>query len=221
MTTGTYFTKQLAAAVANGICTSQSGSAGVALSLNGSLVSNGIAVIDAASSPNNVGGLGRRVTISYTGTDTSFLILGTNAGGNVISDIAVGSGGTAQSNLDFVTVVAITPVGGGLTGVTAGTNGVGASPWWLVNWHGYSPVNVAMAVELVSGAINYTVQHTYDDMNNLPADLSYPTPFNDVVLSSQNGTLDGMIALPVKALRTIINSGTGAIRVRFIQAGIG
>lgn len=217
----TTFTKSLAAAVANNICASQSGSAGTPLTINGAAAANGVATIDSVSSPNNVGALGRRVAIAYTGTDTSFVIKGTNATGNNITDTAVGSGGAATSNLDFVTVTSIIPVGGGLTGVTAGTNGVGASPWWLVNWRGYPPVNVSMAIEVLATTINFTIQHTYDDPNFLPPGAAFPLAFNDPIIVGQTTTQDGLIINPIKALRFLINSGTGAARVRFTQAGIG
>lgn len=183
------------------------------------IVFAGTATIDSATSNNTA--LGRRVVIAYTGTDTSFTIVGTNATGNKITDTAVGSGGSAQSNLDFVTVTSITPVGGGLTGVTAGTNGVGSSPWWLANWHGYAPVNISVAVEIVSGSVNYTIQYTYDDPNSMANGLTYPIPFNDPVLVNESTTMDGLAISPIKAARVLINSGTGVIRCRFTQAGAG
>lgn len=183
------------------------------------IVCSGSATIDSATANNTA--LGRRVVIAYTGTDTSFTIKGTNATGNAIIDTAIGSGGSAQSNLDFVTVTSITPVGGGLTAVTAGTNGVGSSPWWTVNWRGYSPINVSVAIEVVSGVINYTVQYSYDDPNFLSTGLSYPIPFNDAILNDQGGTGNTLQNAPVKAVRVLINSGTGVIRPRFLQAGAG
>jgi hypothetical protein len=182
------------------------------------IVFPGTATIDTATAANLA--IGRRVVIAYTGTDTSFAIVGTNSTGNIITDTAVGSSGSAQSNLDFVTVLSITPVGGGLTGVTAGTNGLGSSPWVTLNWYGRSPMNVAMAVELVSGSVNFTLQHTYDDPNNPPNGI-YPLPFNDPVLANQSATVDGLISNPIVASRVLINSGTGEIRTRFEQAGVG
>jgi hypothetical protein len=219
MGTRVTFTKQLGAASSNGIATSQSASAGVALTLNGSDVSGGVATIDTSTAANSA--IGRRVTISYTGTDTSFTIVGTNSTGNIITDVAVGSSGTAVSNMDFVTVTSITPVGGGLTGVTAGTNGVGASPWLSWNWRGDSPMNLGVAVELVSGSANFTVQYTYDDPNHLSNGILYPLPFTFGTINGASATIDGTMTSPFVATRVIINSGTGEIRVRFLQAGIG
>lgn len=225
MAISSIFTKQLAAAASNGICTSQSGSAGTPLTLNGSLVSGGVATIDPVVAVTNTGGLGRRVVLAYSGTDTSFTIVGTNGSGNNITDTAVGSSGAAQSNMDFVTVASITPVGGGLTSLTAGTNGVGSSPWWLINWQGYAPISVGVAIELVTGAVNFTLQYTYDDPNNLSLGLTYPIPWASSTISGASASIDGVLPNSVggvcKAARVLINSGTGELRCRFVQAGAG
>lgn len=215
----TTFTKSLAAAVSNGICTSQSGSASTPLTINGSLASGGVATIDSVAAGNS-GALGRRVIIAYTGTDTSFTIIGTNATGNAITDVAVGSSGSAQSNMDFVTVSSITPVGGGLTSLTAGTNGVGSSPWWITNYYIKPPVNVSFLVELVSGSVNFSIQHTYDDPNNLSNGLTYPIPIISAGNNALTVTTDGVFILPIIGLNVLINSGTGQLRVRFLQGGI-
>ena len=207
------FTKSLAAASSTAIAASQAGSAGVALTLTSASVT-----IDTKTAANSA--IGRQVTISYTGTDTSFKIVGTNSTGNPITDTAVGSSGTAVSNLNFVTVSSITPVGGGLTGVTAGTNGVGASPWIMANWH-VAMINVGFAVELVSGAVNFTVQYTYDDPNNLLGGADFPLAFSDPVVAGASANADGSYTNPIAALRVLINSGTGEIRMRVLQSGIG
>lgn len=296
MGTRTVFTKQLAAAVSNGICASQSLTGGTPALLNGSLsnylsttttakaaagtfiltlasvtgivvgqsvsdtttaviptgtvvagvssalstvtlsqpiggagVANGdtivfpgTATIDTATAANTA--IGRRVVVAYTGTDTSFVVTGTNAYGNPITDTIVGASGAGQSNLDFVTVSSIVSVGS-VTGFTAGTNGVGSSAWWTTNYRNYAPMNIGIAVELVTGAVNYTVQHTYDDPNGSSiynaAEPVFPLPFSDPILVNETATADGSILTPVHAMRILINSGTGEIRVRFEQAGAG
>lgn len=182
------------------------------------IVFAGQATIDTASANNSA--VGRRVIVAYTGTDTSFVVVGTNGSGNLISDTIVGASGAGVSNQDFVTVTSITPVGGGLTGVTAGTNGTGSSPWWLVNFYSNNDINVGFVVEIVSGSVNYTVNHTYDDPNNLQGGAVYPERLNHPVVASQSGTLDGSYSDPIAAIGVTINSGTGVIRVRYVDAGI-
>ena len=215
------FTKSLVTvADADNICASQSPGAGAIL-INGPEVVAGVATIDAVTATN--GAIGRRVIITSGGNDLgiTFTVTGTNASGNIVSDTFAGaSGGAAQSNLDFVTVTGITASGSVATTLTAGTNGVGSSEWQTWNFMGKSPQNLGYAVELVSGAVNYTVQYTYDDPNNLPSGVAFPLAFNTILLA-QTATADSTLTTPLIATRVLINSGTGVIRVRAVQAGIG
>lgn len=222
MATNPVFTKSLSVAgSANNIATSQSPGA-AALTLNGTTVANGVATIDTFNNSTN-SSPGRRVLISSGGNDSgiNFLITGTNASGNFVTDTVAGtSGGTSQSNLDFVTVTKIIGSGAIASTVTAGTNDVGSSEWKTWSWMSGSPLNLGYSVELVSGAVNYTVQYTYDDPNNLPPGVSFPLTFNTILLT-QTATADSTLSTPFIATRVLINSGTGVIRVRTVQAGIG
>jgi hypothetical protein len=177
----------------------------------------GTATIDAVTAANSA--VGRRVVVAYSGTDTSFVVVGTNGGGNIIKDTIVGASGAGQSNMDFVTVTSITPVGS-ITAATAGTNGVGSSPWSTLN-AATTPFNFGVAVELVSGSVNFTLQYTYDDPNYLQAGVAYPLPFNDANINGASATTSTSNLTEVAAARIFINSGTGEIRVRLNQAGIG
>lgn len=210
------FTKQLGAASVNSIASSQSPGAG-AIALTAASVT-----IDTATAANSA--IGRRVILTSGGNDTgvTFTVTGTNASGAAISDSFAGaSGGAAQSNLDFVTVTGITHTGSIASTIEAGTSGVGSSPWMTLNWAATSVMNVGFAVELVSGACNFTVQHTYDDPNNLLAGATYPLPFNSSVVNGTSASADGAYTTPIAAIRVLINSGTGAIRVRILQSSIG
>ena len=215
MATNIVFTKSLGAASANGIATSQSPGA-AALTLTANPV-----VIDTATANNSA--IGRRVILLSGGNDSSinFLITGTVASGAVVTDTVVGTnGGTAQSNLDFVTVSNIIGSGAIASTIVVGTNGVGSSEWKTWNWMVDPPLNIGYAVELVSGAVNYTVQYTYDDPNNLMGGVTTPLAFNTILLA-QTATADSTLSTPFIATRVLINSGTGIIRVRTVQAGIG
>lgn len=216
MANNTTFTKQLGAASANGIAVSQSpGTAAFTLTANP-------VVIDTATANNSA--IGRRVILLSGGNDSgiNFLITGTVASGAIVTDTVIGTnGGTAQSNLDFVTISNIIGSGAVASTVVVGTNGVGSSPWQTWNWQNSAPMNLGYAVELVSGAVNYTVQYTYDDPNNLGANVVFPLAFNSAAMTGQSTTLDSTISTPIIATRVLINSGTGVLRCRFVQAGIG
>lgn len=210
------FTKTLAAASANNIATSQSPGAGAI-----TLVTVPV-IIDTYSTTNNTEA-GRRVIVTSGGNDLgiNFTVTGTSSNGMTISDTFAGaSGGAAQSNLDFVSVSAVTHTGSVATTVTVGTNGVGSTRWITWNYMGDSPMNIAWDAELVSGAVNFTVQYTQDDPNNLPPGVNFPLAINTVEGAVAVST-DSTISTPIVATRVLINSGTGVIRVRQTQAGIG
>ncbi len=166
----------------------------------------------------------RRVLLTSGGNDSgiNFTVSGTNDDGNAISDTFAGANGsTAQSNLDFKTVTSITASGAVAGTLIAGTNGVGSSPWKVLDRYKY-PFEFSFSVELVSGAANFTVQYTYDDPNNLPSGVSFPLPFSDAGIQAATATSDGAIGpMPVSAVRLLINSGTGTLRFRGQQAGYG
>lgn len=210
------FTKQLGAASVNSIAGSQSPGAG-AITLTAASVT-----IDTATAANSQ--IGRRVILTSGGNDTgiTFTVKGTSASGAPISDSFAGaSGGAAQSNLDFVTVNGITHTGSVASTIEAGTNGVGSSPWMPLNWAATSVMNIGYAVELVSGACNFSIQHTYDDPNNLLGGALYPFPFDSPVVAGASSSADGAYTTPIAAIRVLINSGTGEIRVRVLQSSIG
>ena len=79
-----------------------------------------------------------------------------------------------------------------------------------------APFNVGMGV-VVSGTVNYTVQHTFD--NVLDSTIT-PTWFNHPVMASLTANQDGNYAFPVAAIRLTVNSGTGTATLNIIQAGM-
>lgn len=214
----TVYTKSLPSSSATSIAASQAATAGTPLTLTSSTVT-----IDSVTSTNSA--IGRRVLITSTSaTETATIaITGTNANAQVITETITFSGAstTLQSNLDYVTVTKVLPSGTIAGNLSAGTNGVGSSPWKTWNYIGKPPMNLTEAVELVSGSVNFTIQYTYDDPNNLPSGVTTPLAFNMATITGQTATIDGSISIPIVATRVLINSGTGVIRVREMQAGVG
>lgn len=216
------FTKQLGSSSSNNIATTQAPGSS-ALTLNGSAVTAGVATIDTKTNSNI--SIGRRVGILSSGNDTgiTWTVSGTNIAGMPIADTfaGAGTGATAQSNLDFVTVTSIIPSGAVAANATAGTTSVGSSPWVSTNWRGFGPLNIGLAVEVVTGSVNFTVEHTYDDPNSLLAGATFPLPFSHPVIQGAAATVDGTYTTPITALRVTINTGTGEIRMRIVEAGTG
>ena len=82
--------------------------------------------------------------------------------------------------------------------------------------HYQSPFNIGFAV-VVSGTVNYTVQHTFDDIFDAAVT---PTWFNHPSIASQSASADGNYAFPVRAVRITVNSGSGTATMTTIQAGM-
>jgi len=221
---------QLAAAVSNGIAQSQAVAAAGNLTLNGSLVSGGVATMDVA----------RRVIVASTGNESSvtFTVYGTSRDGVTQTDTITGVNiSTVASTLDFKTVTRVAASAACAGNVTAGTNATGSSPWIVDNpftasWY----LAVAVAVDPSAGAVTYTVEHTYDDVNR--AGTSTVLQPEQVSLQPQgftppkawaNATLSGLSAdgqanyanQPIMAHRVTVTAGTGKVTMQSIQAGIG
>ena len=171
----------------------------------------------------------RRIVITSAGNDSALLfkIIGLNQANNTISELLAGANATfAQSNLDYESIISILPqtltgsIGTTASTVSVGVNGVGSSLWNIVNWHA-TPSNIAISGAVVgTTAVNFSVQYTYDDPNNLPAGIQFPQPFNNPSIVNATSTVDGAINDPVTAVRLLVNSGTGTVCMTIIQAGI-
>lgn len=91
--------------------------------------------------------------------------------------------------------------------------GTGSSDPLVMNTN-ISPFNVGFGV-LVTGTVNYTVQHTFDDPIT-----GFSTWFNHPTVASQAANADGNYAFPVTGIKVLVNSGSGTATLKLIQAGI-
>lgn len=225
---------QLAASVANGIAQSQAVAAAGALTLNGSLVSAGIAQLDVAGT-NGAPSVARRVLIASSGADAGivFTVAGTDRNGNTQTETvtAVTSIASQYTFRDFATVTGVTSSAATAGNITVGTNGVGSSPWIADSF--LAPAwALAVACSGPAGT-NYTVEHTYDDFNqissNLPQGFSLepasnvpPTAWSNPVIAAVSGSNEARyIDWPIFGHRLTIISGTGSVTMWSIQTGIG
>lgn len=96
---------------------------------------------------------------------------------------------------------------------TVTKTGSGSTEAIVINTNA-NPVNIGFAV-IVSGTVNYSVQFTYDD----PA-TGFTTWFDDATITSKTGNEDGAINFPITGLKTLVNSGTGTVTMKVVQAGI-
>lgn len=204
----------LAAAAADNICTSQTPTSGTALTLDGALVVDGVAVLD---KPRRV-----LVTFGVEASDRTMVIVGTDWAGLPISEtvaIPNGAGATVASVLDYATVESITPAGGGFSAaVTVGTNGVAGSPWVRTDW-ATTIVNAIVQLN-VTGTVNATVQVTLDDPNSVtdPVDRADVVWFNSGTAALVGATGDVYSTSTIGCwMRVLLNSGSGSVEATFLQ----
>ena len=199
------------AADADGICESQTPSGAGALTLDGVLVSGGVATLDAA----------RRVLITAVGDESgkTFTITGTSYNGQVQSETITGPNATtAQSVLDYKTVISVTISAAAANAITVGTNGVASSRWLrLDNW-AFPQVGIQCNV---NGTVNYTVQQTLDDPNDPtnPVAVSAVNWVNhpDISLVGATATVQGNYGYAPLYARVTLNSGTGSVTMTLVQ----
>ena len=96
---------------------------------------------------------------------------------------------------------------------TVSKTGVGSSDALVMNTN-ISPFNVGFGV-IVSGTVDYTVQHTFDD----PA-TGFSTWFSHPTIAGETTNQDGNYAFPVTGIKVLVNSGSGSATLKLIQAGI-
>jgi hypothetical protein len=91
--------------------------------------------------------------------------------------------------------------------------GVGSSSALVMNTN-ITPFNVGLGV-IVTGTVNYTVQHTFDD----PA-VGFTTWFSHPTITGETTNQDGNYAFPVTGIKVLVNSGNGTATLKLVQAGI-
>ena len=80
-----------------------------------------------------------------------------------------------------------------------------------------SPFNVGFGV-VVTGTVTYTVQHTFDNVQNGGTPTWFPHP----TIAAKSDNQDGNYAFPVAAVKVIVTASTGAytVNMTLIQAGV-
>lgn len=198
----------ISAASANAICLSQTPSGAGSLTLNGALVSGGVAALDTQ----------RQVLITCAGVETgkTFVVTGTDGQGRTISDTLAGpSASTVASTRYFKTVTSITISAAAAGAITVGTNSVAASNPIPLDIHGRPEISLQA---VVSGTVNWTIQQTLDT----PYTTSALNWFDhiDSNLVSQTVNRQGNYAYVPAATRIVLNSGSGSVTYTVVQAGI-
>lgn len=198
----------LAAASANNIALSQTLAAAGPVTLNGSTVTAGVAVLDQA----------RLVLITSAGDDhlITFTVTGLNRWNQVISETITGGAIAAVATTNaFATVTKILSSGATAAAITVGTNSV-TSIVIPVDWEA-NPTNIALNA-VVTGTVNYTVNQTQE--NPYTSTGLYPANWTAIsALTAKSATVQANLTNDLTALQLVINSGTGSVLLDVLQAG--
>ena len=212
-------TLTLTAAAPTNIALAQA-SVGGALTLNGAAVAGGVATLDTQ----------RLVGITSSGNDSgiSFLIKGTMASGQVISETVTGTnGGVAVTKQNFLTVTSASAIGAVAGTVSIGTTSTGSSQWFIVD-NVVLPTQIGFELQNLSGAAVATIETTgncpLQDMPiyrtgfdfTPPVPEAFPWPTLTAVAADAQGTIQGATIEAWRA--TIIGAGSWKISAR--QTGI-
>ncbi len=202
-------TRQLDAAVSNGIALDQQLGGAGDLTINGGFATAGVAQLDAQ----------RQVELESAGAlgGINFTITGTDDQGRAISETIAGpAAGTVATELNFRTVTQIFADAAFATDVEVGTNGVGASQEIPLDQY-ISPFNVSLLLDIV-GTVDVTVQFTGDDIfGDAPGPFSWTDHPNLTNITADD---DATFISPVSACRLLTNSGVGTAVLRVAQAGL-
>jgi hypothetical protein len=201
----------LATAAANNIALSQTPAGAGALTLNGSLVTAGVATLD---NP-------RRVLITTADTTTVFTVTGTTPTGAGISESFKVVAGASYTGQDFKTVTSITVNQGTTAAVTVGTNGIASTPW--VRLDEWADPHTSIQCN-ATGTVSYTVQFSNDDPND-PTSPVLPSAMTWINTNDPNGvaavaSILTNLLFTSRYVRTLLNSGTGSVSMTVIQANV-
>jgi hypothetical protein len=196
---------------ADGVAKSQSPGAG-AITLNGDLVSGGVATFDAA----------QLVRLTSGGNDAgiTFTFIGTDAQGNYQTETVAGTNGSNSDTTKFFkTITSVTKSGASAGTIVIGNLITSVSPYLRTNLR-HTPFNIGFGCVISGTSATYTVQHTF---NNTPfSDNTYPSDwFDHESITGKSANDDGNYAFPVTGIRIKVTASTsGTVTGTFVQAGV-
>lgn len=168
----------------------------------------------------------RIVLFTSAGNDSSVVatITGTDWANTPITEtVTLSNGSTAVSLLSYKTVVSISTNAAIATTIQVGTNGVASSPW--VRFDDYAANAQVAIAAVVSGTVNYDIEQTLDDPNDISSAL-YRNPAGmtwvnhpDAAVVAATATAQANYAYPPIFARVVLNSGTGTVTTTFRQVG--
>jgi len=162
-------------------------------------------------------------TTGVTGSAANVTITGRNQFGNPITEVVTLPGASSSvSSTEIFSYIESMSIDGVYTNLSVGILAADSqySPWTPLDVHA-GDFNVTVSVELVSGTVNFTLEHTVqgDLMINGPEP---DNSFDDTGMAAQSTSSQLQVSQPVTASRIRINSGSAAVlRIKYLQSGSG
>ena len=208
---------------ATNIRTASSIAAAGTVTLNGSLVTSGVATLDQP----------RRVLFTSTGNDSgiTFTVTGTDWNNMPVSEVLTGANATTTYTVyDFKTVTSVVASGASAGNVSIGTNGIASSRPVFLDTYADSSTYIQTDTG-GSAAITYTIQLSGDNPNNAQIGMG-TEDYTDTrwvnsgtaalvtATSSQNANQAGVPTM-IRCLISNAGSNTDAsVHVNFNQSGM-
>lgn len=212
-----------AAPSATNIRTASSVAAAGNVTLNGSLVSSGVATLDQP----------RRVLFTSAGNDSgiTFTVYGNDWNANPVSDVVTGANAsTAYTKYDFKTVTRIVASGASAGNVSIGTNALASSRPVFLDSFADSSISIITDTAGSTG-ISYTIRYSGDNPNATQLGIGTDTyattrwinSANSALVAATSAVIAEQSGIPQLAQVLINNAGSdtsASVHVTFTQAGV-
>jgi hypothetical protein len=200
------FTRSQPAASGNSVAAAQLLNASGVITLNGALVSGGVATLTVPAV----------LTVFSEKTATvNFVVTGTAPNGaSQTETLAVTASGTVTGSLSFATVTSVAASAPTSATISLGNGVPGYTAWIPLDI--YTPNQVTNISNKVSGTVNYSVEYTNED----PFDTSIQqlaVPHPNASLTAATGDETQFTTTLMRAVRLKINSGNGSVRFTCVQ----
>jgi len=200
------FTRSQPAASGTSVAAAQLLNASGVITLNGALVSGGVATLTVPAV---------LTVFSEKSATVNFVVTGTAPNGaSQTETLAVTASGTVTGSLSFATVTSVAASAPTSATISLGNGVPGYTAWIPLDI--YTPNQVTNISNKVSGTVNYSVEYTNEDpFNTGIQQLAVPHP--NASLTAATGDETQFTTTLMRAVRLKINSGSGSVRFTCVQ----
>lgn len=187
---------------------------------------SGSVQVGSFSSASFTGGTSRQVTVTPVGDESSntFVVTGTDANGNVISESIAGKNASASTSVAyFKTVTSVTLANNAANAITVGMTNTASSPW--VRFDDFAPSNISIQCN-VFGSATYTVQSSLDDPDDpispvAAGSMTWVDSSDTDVVGAGATKQSNYLFAPKYARVVLTTTSTGSVSGTFLQSSNG